>query len=77
MTTRPAVKAGMRVVGSDGGDVGTVKEVRANDFLIDRPMRRDIYAPFDAIREVSADSIILNIPADAVDKTDWPRPPLL
>ena len=66
----------MRVVGSDGADVGTVKEVRANDFLINRPMKRDIYAPFDAIRGVN-DTVMLNIPADDVDNTDWPKPALM
>jgi Uncharacterized protein conserved in bacteria (DUF2171) len=76
MTTQPPVRVGMRVVGADGGDVGTVKEVRDRDFLIDRPMRRDIYAPFEAIQSVTGDTARLNIPSGAVDNTDWQKPSL-
>jgi hypothetical protein len=77
MTTRATVRVGMKVVGSDGEDVGTVKEVRDRDFLIDRPMRRDVYAPFDAIQNVSGDTVMLKITSDKVDNTNWPRPPVV
>ena len=74
MTTQPSVRAGMHVVGADGKEVGTVKEVRDKDFLIDRPMRRDVYAPFDAIQNVNGDKVTLNVSSDKVDNMNWPKP---
>lgn len=40
------IHVGMDVVGIDGETVGKVKQVRAQDFLVDRPMARDLYVPF-------------------------------
>ena len=74
MTTQPSVRAGMHVVGADGKEVGTVKEVRDKDFLINRPMRRDVYAPFDAIQNVNGDRVTLNVSSDKVDNMNWPKP---
>lgn len=74
MTTQPSVRVGMHVVGADGKEVGTIKEVRANDFLINRPMRRDVYAPFDAIQNVNGDRVTLNVSSDKVDNMNWPKP---
>ena len=42
----------LRVVGSDGEEAGKVKEVRATDILVDRPMARDIYVPLEAIQAI-------------------------
>jgi len=44
--------------------------------LVDRPRQRDIYVPFDAIQEMTSDSIMLIIPADQIDNMSWERPPL-
>lgn len=77
MGTPSDVRAGMRVVGSDRDEVGTVKEVRASDFLVDRRMRRDVYVPLAAVRDVTGDSIMLTVPAGAVDDQGWSNPPLL
>src|SRR5438067_2855960 len=60
------VQEGMDVVGSDMRPVGVVRNVRDNDFRIDIPMQRDLYAPFDAVQNVTDDRVILNIPADQV-----------
>ena len=68
---------GMEVVGSDGERVGLVKEVRAGDLLVDRAMRRDLYVPLDAVREVTGERVVLTIPADGADDQGWPNPPLL
>ncbi len=70
------VQAGMPVVGSDMSNVGLVKEVRDNDFLVDIPMHRDLYIPFSAVEKVEADQAVLNIPAHQVGQMDWPRPSL-
>jgi hypothetical protein len=52
---------GMDVVGSDGGHIGKVKEVRADDLLIDRRMQLDVYVPFSAIRDVVDDRVVLTV----------------
>ena len=71
------VQVGMPVVGSDMKNVGLVKEVRENDFLVDIPMHRDLYVPFSAVQRVDDDQAVLNIPAHQVGQMDWPRPSLL
>src|SRR5256714_5644101 len=71
------VQEGMGVVGSDMRPVGAVRNVRDNDFRIDIPMQRDLYAPFDAVQNVTADRVILNIPADQVRDMNWSKPSLM
>jgi len=71
------VHTGMQVVGSDGAGIGSVKEVRENDFLVSRAMRRDLYVPFNAIDHVSNNTITLNIPSSQVDHMGWQSPPLM
>ena len=68
-------RPGMQVVGRDGENVGEVKEVRSNDFLVDRPMARDIYIPFHAC-QTTGGQIRLNIRADEVDNQGWEMPEL-
>jgi ferritin-like metal-binding protein YciE len=70
------IRPGMQVVGSDMENVGQVKDVRDNDFLIDIPMRRDVYAPLDAIQSTDGSRVVLNIPASNVGNMNWPNPPL-
>jgi ferritin-like metal-binding protein YciE len=70
------LQPGMRVIGSDNGSIGQVRDVRENDFLIDLPMKRDVYVPFDAIEEVTIDLVALNIPSDQVGNMGWGNPPL-
>ncbi len=72
------VQPGMEVVGSDIAFIGNVRDVRANDFLVDMPMRRDLYVPFTAIESVEQDAaagrVVLNILASQVDAMGWPHP---
>ena len=76
------IQVGMGVVGTDGEVVGTVKEVRATDFLVDRPLARDVYVPIEfvqAIIDATASDpvdphVVLTIRAASVDDTDWPHP---
>jgi len=70
------LQPGMRVIGSNKGGIGQVRDVRDNDFLVDLPMRRDVYVPFDAIQEVTADFVMLNIPSDRIGDMGWNNPPL-
>jgi hypothetical protein len=71
------IREGMDVIGRDGQEVGQIKEVRSNDFLVDRPMARDIYVPFDACQSTDNGQIRLNVRADDVDNQNWPEPDLL
>ena len=76
------LKVGMEVVGSDGELAGTVKEVHATDFHLDRPLARDVLVPLDAIHAIVGATgtaagnprVILTIRADSVGDTDWPHP---
>jgi|SRR5579859_3280409 len=40
------IHVGMEVMSVNGHPVGKVKEVRAEDFLLDRPLARDLYVPY-------------------------------
>ncbi len=46
------LRPGMPVVDVHGEFVGRVKEVSQTEFLVDRRFTRDVYIPFDAIRNV-------------------------
>ena len=70
------IRAGMEVIGRDGENIGEVKEVRSNDFLVDRSMARDVYIPLNACQMTNG-QIRLNIRADDVDDQDWEMPDLL
>ena len=71
------MQPGMPVVGSDMKNVGLIKEVRDDDFLVDIPMHRDLYIPFSAVQNVDADQAVLNVPAHQVSQMNWSRPSLL
>jgi len=71
------VTTGMKVIGSDGKEIGTVKEVRATDFLCNRSMARDVYIPFAAVQNVTENRINLNVPSDQIDHQGWANPPIM
>jgi osmotically-inducible protein OsmY len=74
---RDQIREGMRVVGADDGDIGSVKEVHNNEFLVDRPLARDVYVPFHACQQVSGDRIRLNVREDEVNDQGWRNPEIL
>jgi hypothetical protein len=67
------VSVGMEVLGAEKERVGQVKEVRASDFLVERPLQRDVYVPFAAIREVTGNQVVLTVTSDHVDALKWPQ----
>jgi hypothetical protein len=73
----PQVNVGMQVVGTDGGNIGTVKEVRNNDFLVNIPMHRDVYVPYNAVQNVTGNTVALNIPSNQINNMGWPNPSLI
>jgi hypothetical protein len=74
---RERLRERMEVMDADGDRIGEIKEIRNGDFLIDRPMRRDIYVPQHAIREVSGDRVILAQRKDEIDDLNWESPELV
>jgi len=76
------IQVGMRVVGSDGEEIGWVKEVRATDILVDRMLARDVYVPLEAIQAITDTSatsaynmhVVLSIRADSIGDMGWPHP---
>ncbi len=62
----------MDVVGSDGESVGTVKLVAGTDFVLNRPMARDLHVPFSAVKTVDGDRVLLTCRTDEVDQQNWP-----
>lgn len=75
--THPQVNVGMQVVGTDGGNIGTVKEVRDNDFLVNIPKHRDVYVPYNAVQNVTGNTVALNIPSNQINNMGWPNPSLI
>lgn len=73
---RSSLREGMEVIGTDGKVVGRVKEIRMDDFLVDRDMSRDVYVPDAAIQTVGA-QVMLKVKADEVDNQDWQKPNLI
>lgn len=70
------IRVGMEVISRDGENIGEVKEVRSNDFLVDRSMARDVYIPFSACQTANG-QIRVNVHADEVDNQGWDMPDLL
>lgn len=64
---RVPVVEGMPVVGGDMRSIGRIQAVRDHDFLIDRPVLPDIAVPYDAVREVIDDRVVLTAPSTEVD----------
>ncbi|MCM8748280.1 DUF2171 domain-containing protein [Thermomicrobiaceae bacterium CFH 74404] len=76
MIDQMRLRPGMEVLAADGDELGWVKDVRSTDFLLERSMQRDVYVPFDAIRDISSDRIVLNVASDQVDSMGWENPPM-
>jgi hypothetical protein len=70
------LRTGMEVVGKNGQKIGTVKEIRDQDFLVDRSGARDVFIPFSACDKIDQ-RVHVNIPADQVDDQGWKEPDLV
>ena len=78
MDTRTAqVAAGWKVVGSDGAQIGTVKETREDHLIVSAGtlIKHDLYVPIDHITDVGDDRVAVNIRAGDVDQEGWRYPP--
>jgi hypothetical protein len=83
-TTSADLGAGMIVVDSAGEHVGTIKDVRDADFLVDRQFQRDVYIPFAAVDRVmfAGDRfhhdthVVLRVRREDIDARHWAHPSL-
>lgn len=71
------VRTGMEVCDVEGNRLGDVKDMRGSDFLLDRPMRRDLFVPFTAVREVSGNRVVLRFRDHEIGDQNWESPALL
>lgn len=71
----PAI--GAHVFDAFGEPAGRVKAVRDRDFLLGRPLARDVYVPFSAIRWPGESSLRIDVTNAEIDAVDWERPRLL
>ena len=79
---RGQIEVGMPVRSMDGESIGKVKEVREAEFLMDRPLARDLWIPFEGVLAtedytanyrgpVEPTAVVLNVTADHVDRQGW------
>jgi hypothetical protein len=59
-----------------GEPAGRVKDVRATDFLLARPLARDVYVPFTEIRWPGEFSLRINVSNGRVGSMGWAQPKL-
>ncbi len=71
------VQEGWRVVGSDGGLIGTVKAIRVDHLVVGAGtlLKHDLYVPVDHITEAAGDPVVVNVRAGDVDREGWRFPP--
>jgi hypothetical protein len=77
------IRLGLDVISIDGQRVGKVKKVRDGEFLIDRPMARDLWVPFTSVVEAGehggafrrgptqASEVVLMVSAGEIDHQGW------
>src|ERR1700680_3057292 len=77
------IKPGMEVVGIDGESISKVKTVRETEFLVDRPLARDLWVPFTSVLEAGEQGgafrrgprqpseVMLGVSAAHVDNQGW------
>jgi ferritin-like metal-binding protein YciE len=71
------MQQGMQVVGSDMSNVGRVRDILENDFLVDIPLHRDLFVPFSAIQNIDNGRVVLNVPGNQIDDMGWSKAPLV
>ena len=77
------IQVGMDVTSVDGERIGRVKALRATEFLLDRPMARDLWVPFSAVLAAEDRGgsfrrgpqqpveVVLNVSAAHVEAQGW------
>lgn len=62
------VKRGMRVIASDGSEVGTVEDARVEEFVVRRIGEPEVAIPYASIQNVQGNEIVLSIPSAEIDR---------
>ena len=76
------VQVGMDVKSIDGERIGRVKQVQGQEFLVDRPLARDLWVPFEAVLAtedytanyrgpVQPTDVVLSVSAAHIDRQGW------
>ncbi|MBX6342453.1 MAG: DUF2171 domain-containing protein [Thermomicrobiaceae bacterium] len=72
---RLGVAQGMEVFGVQGGLVGIVRAVGERDFVVHRERMPDLRVPYDAVRDVTVNRVVLSVPDNRVDYLGWETVP--
>ena len=78
----PHIQVGMGVATLDGQSIGKVKEIRDDEFLLDRPLARDLWVPLSAVMAtedytgnyrgpVQPTMVVLSVSNANVDDQGW------
>lgn len=67
----PAVSTGMKVVAFDGTDVGRVKALREDGFVLSRPRGEDLLAPLDSVYKVEGTLVYLRFEINQLHRQGW------
>jgi hypothetical protein len=73
---RMQVQSGMEVVGTGGQLIGRVAENYDDVFHVVRPDQEDVYVPYDVIRAMLGEQIVLDVRPDEIDARGWSSPPI-
>jgi hypothetical protein len=75
------VQVGMEVKSLDGERIGRVKSIREGEFLLDRPMARDLWVPMSAVLAtedsspvhgpVEPTAVVLEVTSAHIDRKGW------
>ena len=67
----PKVSTGMKVVGLDGVDLGRVKTLQDDRFVMNRQKGPDLVVPLDSCMEVEGTVVRLRIRANRLNSQGW------
>ncbi len=62
-----SIKPGMVVIDSNDARLGTVKQVEAEEFFLDREAGFDLHIPFGAVQEVNEEFVKLRVKRDELE----------
>ncbi len=54
-----------------GKPIGTVREIHAHDFVVDRPTATQVHVSFSAVKDAKGNQVRLNVAASKIDQQGW------
>jgi hypothetical protein len=74
---RAQIAQGWKVVGSDGGHIGTVKAVREDHIVVTEGtlIKHDLYIPIDHVGTVGDGKVSVKLQGSKADQEGWRFPP--